>query len=408
MALRLGHVLTGGIILAAMCAMYGCKSEEKAKEKLATTTYVIAPDTHEQWPRERWLVDPDIKRITALHAADKNDEAIAAATAVIERDSDKFDSPRWERATKAEALMLRAEMSPEGALADVRRAAALGHAAAYYHVVAHLLVAAARDGVPPPDEEVFENLLTGAQLGVPECIDQIQLVLKARGRGDEIDYWFLLERMGEDDSKVLHFRDHIWPSGFDERDRARLTESMRKRSLSGGEVEATLRDVPGRSVLSAATVDLYMRGRLEFVWRAFFFRETQSMTLSEFSADFKKAIRELSPLVDVFLLIESDGPVDGAVALPSGKLAAQLLPGDFVLVRCGGIAHYALVWSIEREAGTIAFLDPFHEFWTSKQNTCVSAPALHSWHHRDFVTISLSEIEPMLAALLTIRDRQSD
>ena len=45
---------------------------------------------------------------------------------------------------------------------------------------------------------------------------------------------------------------------------------------------------------------------------------------------------------------------------PRRTLAAAILPGDSIIVRCGGLTHQAVVWKIDAANNRVLMLDPFY------------------------------------------------
>lgn len=358
-------------------------------------------------------VTPEFDRVDRLEEQGMIDAALETLTELTERESDSFPSSRRERFMKGVALykrgLIRAEhQGSADALDDFRKSAELGCRESNYQAAAHLLLrikSGQSPDVASDRDEAFKYYLAGAELGNPVCIDMVQLPLRAMRDAKHEHYWFLLERMGEERDKVLQF-ETFYNETFTDEDRTFLRQAMAEQSLSGGKVSSQVNGLPGRSVLTAGYVDLYLRKQLNFVWLAFFDRDAPDMPLREIYAGSRHLLREQSPVIDLWMLVNKRYAADDAkFQMSAEELAQNLLAGDQIVVRCGRLSHVATVWDIDRSKGTARILDPFAEYWLPEQNRCVTVRKLVPYRHgRTLTEVSLDELQKMLVAILTIRD----
>ena len=123
---------------------------------------------------------------------------------------------------------------------------------------------------------------------------------------------------------------------------------------------------------------------------------------------YRDAIRR-NPLADLFLLVNKEYAAEkSAFTLTNDQLLENMLAGDQIMVRCGRLAHYAIVWAVDRDNQRVLLLDPFDEFWQPSHNPCITFFERKDYkHNRHLVHLLLSELQPMLIAVMTIRDRTS-
>ncbi len=391
---------------------------------LAQDSTKVSPSDSTRSPGERYIEsinagfrpDPEFERVDALEKQGMIDETFKLLTEIINRDSKLFPSPRREGFVKGVAFFKRGQMRSQyetgaGGLDDFRKSADLGYREANYHAAAHLLIRInfnKSENVAKDLSDSFKYQLAGAELGSSACIDQVQIAFRAQGDKIREHYWFLLERMGEGCEQVSQFV-HFFDVEYTPDDRKFLSDVMSRLSLCGGEVKSKIEGLPGRSVLTSAYVDLYMRKQLNFVWHAFFDRDAPDSPLSEVYAGHRLLLRKESPISDLWMIVNKRyaGP-DSKFQVSAGELMKNLLPGDEIVVRCGRLSHFATLWDIDRAAGMARVLDPFPQYWHPEQNRCVTVMKQVSYKHRRKLTqISLPELEKMLVAVLSIRDLQS-
>jgi hypothetical protein len=364
-----------------------------------------------------YVRDGELEAIKELLARGRLAHARGRASALIARPENFFQSPKRAQFMKATAFYLRgsaAALARERAEAirDFKSAAELGHALAMSQVAENLIslglqtseMATAARFV----EEAWPYLSAGAQLGDPKCMDLLGFLYRGQHRTLEANYWFFLARVTtslSEERRLAEFSQMKLTAA----DQSVIAEALGKHSVSGGPVPTVAAGVPGRSVRTAALVDALMRRRLEFVWRAFFTDSGPAVSVLEV---FRKAQNSLpnNPVSSVYLLVPP-GPTPerpGILSLRRRRdLMASVLPGDEIMIRCGRLAHVATVWATRAPAGRMLLLDPFFEFWQPSHNRCITEMSIVPYgSRRELLSIKRSEIEPILAAVITVRDRR--
>jgi len=399
------------LIIGIACAFhaYGDASDA-GREKRADIT------SHITYVKEGFRTDPELQALYDLIDNEELTTAQQKATKIIERESTSFSSAKYENYLKAQAYFLRGEVAAQrgdenAALDDMKHATDLGHPYAPYQVASRLVIQSTRtqDALKRQRylDEAHEYHLMGAELGDSVCIDHIQVALRAKQQLMDEHYWFLLERMGDDAEQIDKFVS-FYSEVFNENDRALLDDVMETLSLSKGQKESAVQDVPGRSTLVSAYVDLLMRRQLGFVWKAFFQEDKGegAFPLQEVFESYQSAIRE-NPLADLYLLVNLKYDYGAkAKGLAAEELAANALPGDQIVIRCGRLSHYANVWAIDKSKNEMYLLDPFDEFWQPSHNRCVTMFERKPYKYkRHLIRVSYAEVQKMLVAVLAVRDR---
>lgn len=361
----------------------------------------------------------ELLEIENLMEKDKFLEAREKATILANRAPETFSSLKFERFLRGSALYLLGEITAKlggnkDSIRYMEAASDLGHPFAPFQTAARLFFETNRQGNSLDRQtnldKVFHYYLMGAELGDLACIELIQVLLKQKGNESQQNYWFLLQRMSEVADKIRQFV-HFYHGTYTTEDRAFLHDVMKKESLSGGAYNSTTTAIPSRSTLVSAYVDLLMRRQLQFVWLAFF---QDTGTIEGFPmADVFECYREevcRNPLAELYLLVSQKyAAQDSAIALSSGQLVENILAGDQILVQCGHLAHYAIVWAVDIENQQIILLDPFDEFWQPSHNLCINSFERKDYkYNRHLVHLSLKEVQQILVAVMTIRNRNSE
>jgi hypothetical protein len=406
-------VRSQGAIVAALVAWAMCGAALVALQRSTATG--TPPESREG--RQGFVTDSRIQPI--LNATQAGDYALARrlATTLIERPRNSFATSKEERFLKGTAYALRGEaaarLSDDAAsLADYRQATILGHPGAPYQVGARLTVAAAQEVDPSRRtvlrQEVEAYFLIGAELGDPTCMQMLQTLYESQSRGSEGGYWSLLRHIGEDPPRTL---EQIYNRGLDDNVRTQLSSALRQYSLTGGDAPTQGR-LPGRSTLTAAYVDYGMRRQLAFIWRAFFSSGAPDATLME-SFEQLRSLTTDNPFAETYLLLAGTTRpgADVILTVPNRTaLSGTMLPGDWLVVRCGVLVHQALVWSVNRTTGGLTVLDPFYEFWQPSHNRCIHTFGLTPYRQarddRELVQLALPEVIPLLEGVIAIRDRR--
>lgn len=367
---------------------------------------------------EGFSTPEELEEIQKLIQKDKLLEAREKATALAKRAPESFSSVKHERFFRGSALYLRGQIAAklgdiEDSIRHMEAATELGHPFAPYQAAAHLLIegAGSNDSLDlrAKQDKALYYYLVGAELGDVVCIDHIQVALRAKGKKSQEHYWFLLKRMSEETDDVRRYA-HFHDTKLTAEDRLFFEKVMKAESLSGGSSPSAITGVPGRSTLVSAYVDLNIRKHLRFVWLAFFedVGTVESYPMMQVFNGYRDAIRR-NPLADLFLLVNKEYAAEkSAFTLTNDQLLENMLAGDQIMVRCGRLAHYAIVWAVDRDNQRVLLLDPFDEFWQPSHNPCITFFERKDYkHNRHLVHLLLSELQPMLIAVMTIRDRTS-
>ncbi len=365
-----------------------------------------------------FVTQPELQRIVTAIRAKRLPEARRLADALIAKPKPLASSSgaRLRQFVRANAYYLRGQINeqdgaPEAATEDYARASDLGQPDAPYLAGAHLLIQARQENPAAANlkARAFKYLQMGAELGDPRCMEVLQGIYKSQGKKEEMNYWFLLQRMSEPLERMQQFK-KFYEQQYTSADRAFLASVVKKLSVAGGSAPRVSRELPGRSDLTAAFVDGLMRVRLGFVWRAFFDPTRQTrVTVRQAFSNYRQAFPR-NAFASVFLLAEkkreSDGPE--VVALGSRtRLADCVLPGDEIIVRSGDRTHQATVWSIDRKTGKVLVLDPFPEFWQPSHNRDIKVFQRKPYrHYRELTALSWAEVKGILTAVIAIRDHR--
>jgi hypothetical protein len=359
----------------------------------------------------------ELREIQELIRKDKLSKALKKATALARRAPESFSSVKHERFLRGSALYLQGQIAAElgdaeGSIRHMEAAASLGHPFAPYQAAARLLIEGALSKnsmeLRARRDKAFQYYLMGAELGDTACIDQIQVIFRAKGDQAQEHYWFLLQRMSEEAGPVRQFA-RLYETVYTAKDRLFLDKVMKKESISGGACPSTINGVPGRSTLVSAYVDLILRRQLRFVWGAFFSGTAdKAHQMIQVFEEYRELIRH-NPLADLLLLVNNKYAAGKpAIALASDQLSQNMLAGDQILVQCGRLSHYAIVWAVDRDKQRVLLLDPFDKFWKPSHNPCITVyNRVEYKHSRHLVQLLLPEVQQMLVAVMTVRDRLS-
>lgn len=361
--------------------------------------------------------EPMLDEIAESLNRNELDGAYRKATRVIDAEAAAFSTPAHERFVKAQAYALRAATAnrrndSDACLADYRMSADLGYGAAAHSYASHLSIESGLSEATGPSlpETLEAYFRMAAELGAPDAMDVLAAILERDGRKLEQHYWYLVKRMAAA-PEVLVREMEIFHMGLSADDRSYFARAMAEFGVSGGPVTRSManRGVAGRSPLTAAFVDLFMRRQLSFVWRAFYSDARAADTHQDVLTSYGVFCEILArvPLVDLYLLVGGRTDTRDAliVSVERPALGRLILPGDSVVASADARQHVATVWSVDRERNSVALLDPFPEFWQPSHNSAIEQFAIRPYrYHRSLIELSLSELSGILVALMTIRD----
>jgi len=96
------------------------------------------------------------------------------------------------------------------------------------------------------------------------------------------------------------------------------------------------------------------------------------------------------------------------ISVSRGDIVALLGPSDYAVVRCGPITHVAMVRRVDRAADRLYFADGLFQYWQPSHNSCITKFDLVPSVHGGFLAaVPIHEVEPMIQAVVTLRDRPS-
>lgn len=378
----------------------------------------------ETYDKLGFSTDDKLKPILNALDEERFEDARTLATELIARPVSFFRSKRSATFIRALAYQLRASAADQlgnnaDALADYQQSADLGDAASAYQVARRCVtkLAGTRDPSETRDskrtaelkELVHSYFRMGAELGHAAAIARLWRIYKLEGRDREAAYWIMVEATFKPPEDIRRFLT-AYNDELTDSDRAFFQSSFTAQSLTGGAVSSQVSSVPGRSILTAALVENLMRRQLQMVWRALVYADTAAEaepTLLEVYNTHRDAV-PTTPFAEVYLFVRGERTFDEArvLGLKFDDLKKSILPGDGLIVRCGRLVHYATVWSINTDTDEALLLDPFHQFWYSTHNRCVSKSSVEEYrYHRTLVRVPIADIERMLVALIAVRDR---
>jgi hypothetical protein len=390
-----------------------------SSEALACNPSVVQKPVPTTEGRRGFVREPELSRISDLLNNRNFSAARDSATALIRRPRHSFDSPKVEQFMKASAFFLKAEVEAQTgndsmAMHDFKQAAAMGHPDAPYQVAARLVIFGTRQKAHHPQAarqmlvEAESFFKVGAELGCMECMESLAQLYRVQERTLEGQYWTLLWLMNQPADDILRFANFYREAGNDNV-REMAATALLQYSPTGGPTSSTSDGVPGRSALTSAFVDARMKRQLAFTWRAFFSEVSAKSTGLVEQLHTWQDLYSTAPFAAPLLLIHGSSTVEDSAIIPMPSrpaLAARLLPGDELVVRCGSLAHQATVWEINKSSGTILLLDPFYEFWQPTHNRCVTAFEVRTKYGRTLASVSLSEVQAMLVGVFAFRDRR--
>lgn len=326
-----------------------------------------------------------------------------------------FNSGKLEQYVKARAHYYRA--LAEGGLSatdaqikDFKRAADMGDSdAAFYASTILMQLAVSSKPMQTAStsmQEAFGYIQMAAELGATDAMAIVAKFARSGGRRADETYWSSLHSLDNSPDKqrlmTKAYEEKLMDGGWKE-----LAQVMREQSISGREVPAANDQLPGRSSLTSALVDLRIRRQLEFVWRAFFKPDAPDENVLALFQHHRESLTN-SPFAAAYLITtQANQPDDQGVVVVSSHrdLADSVLPGDSIVVRCGALVHTAVVWEIDRKKERLIMLDPFFEFWQPSHNECVKSFSLKPYkYQRELVELSWPEIQPMMVANISVRD----
>lgn len=350
-----------------------------------------------------------------LAAKEKKDYQTVArlCDGLIKRDGSLFYSLPYANWVKSLAYIERGEAkfaltsNERDALADTAEAALLGNIKAARNISLKML----RQVQNPEGARILEQgLRIGAELGDSESALMLGGDMWPNSLSDrEKAYWSLVA-LGMDASMSAERTDKNVHNAFALAGDTGVSQAIHDYSPLGGLTRAnTAAGLPGRGVLATMFCDAFLRREYGYNYG-----KRAPTTKAAESPSSLEVFRYMSAFADVlgraraYLLVPGDRKfADPAIiSLDSAEIARQLSPGDEVFVRCGPLTHVVRLYKIDRDAGTLGFVDGLFEYWQPSHNSCISSFDLAPLKLGGFLArVRLSEVLPMIQGVVTFRDR---
>ncbi|MGA4278371.1 hypothetical protein ACI2VH_16830 [Ralstonia nicotianae] len=182
-------------------------------------------------------------------------------------------------------------------------------------------------------------------------------------------------------------------------------ELMRSHFLVGPDFPP-LENLPGRDVLATFRAESYLRSTLASGLGLALpaQRPAEELSLREIM-ELNSWLGDMSGLTTIYHFTPEEPGISARhVVLDPQKLDAEIQPGDSVNVRCGGIAHTAVVLQIDRSLDVITFTDPLYEYWQPENNNCITSFALKPYKYGyQAAVLKLSEVNQILDSVQGMR-----
>lgn len=285
--------------------------------------------------------------------------------------------------------------------ADLRHAALLGNLAAIRQLV-QAWMGTARDNDastarPPGGVEMQDVLAAGLDLD-----EVVALKAAAIGFGRYTDREReLFELRYELRTKAPSFVSHA-------RQFARSPDArtlMRTHFLVGADIPAAA-GLPGRDILATLHAESNLRSTiavgLGFALPAK--RPARDLSLRELM-EVNSWLGDMSGLTTAYHFVPEDPGISARHRIvEAASLAAVIGPGDTLNVRCGGIAHTAVVLRADAAKDEIAVIDPLYEYWQPANNHCVTRFSLVHYRYGYYASeLRLSEVLEILDSVQSAR-----
>ena len=357
---------------------------------------------------------PALSHVRQLLEQGHLEDALAAAQAVIAHppktyvtghNIDKSDQMNKARAYNLEAYAYMTLGRGDDAFDAWSEAAEMGDVDGLRSVAERLMLKIARSKVPERraifQQRMESTFLACAELADVFCINIVEAQYADEGDEDSSLYWLLLRN-------ILRKETETATKNLSKEEQEQLNQVMRSHALAPPVPASPALNLPARTALTSAQVDLVLRLDLEKVWD-FFWEEdnkAEEQTVLQLFREDQALLRSQTPFADGYLLLTSPTALKDPNIIrvrTQSQLMENLQNGDRLVVRCGQLTHMAIVWSVD--ARNVVFLDPFYEFWQPTHNVCVKHMNLIAYKYsRLLVGVPRDEVGKMLEAIATIRD----
>lgn len=381
-----------------------------AADALANAS-VLPPAESDLEERLQWMVPanvradylPEIKKAMSagqFAAAEKMaSEVIAGPVAVA--------NPQREAYLHSLAYLRRAEarralgVADAAVNSDIQSAALLGNLEAIRKLIEAWTESAGEKGVgaarTPTGVAIEEVLRVGLDL---DEVAALKAAAEGYGRYSSV----------EREAFSLRFQLSARDSGFIGRLRRFMklpgaSEYMRTNFLVGGEISAS-GEIPGRDALATFFSESNLRSTMA---RGLGFalppeRPAHEPSLRELM-EMNSWLGDMSGLTTVLHFTSAEPGISAPhVVLDPQRLSSVIMAGNTINVRCGGIAHTAVVVQVDVVRDEIILTDPLYEFWKPENNACITSFSLKHYKYGYHVTVlKLGEVLGILDSVQSFR-----
>lgn len=355
--------------------------------------------------------------VPIMQAKARNDDrmVVRGCDEVIKRDPKLFYSLPQANWVKSEAYMERAwaqyrlTKDPHYVVADEEKAAELGNLRAARDVSEKMLAKyqGNEEAAFIDASSLGQYLRIGAELGDTNAAELLAVDMWPNPLTEpEKAYWALLAqgRTTDKTGQSWDFTIHLRYTLVNQQD---LERTIAQLSPLGGLTPPGPRNLPGRGVSATIFADAMLRREYGFNYgkHAPKTRTASPEALEVFK--YQHAFADLVGHASAYLLVPGTRKFTDPymISMTTEELSRHLSPSDVVVARCGPFTHLASVYKIDREAGTVGFVDALFEFWQPTHNSCITKFHLVPFIHGGYLaTVSLQELLPMIQEVITYRD----
>ena len=187
-----------------------------------------------------------------------------------------------------------------------------------------------------------------------------------------------------------------------------VTRGLSQYGVAGGVTQSSIKGVPGRDIYTAFAAELNLRAEYSIGYGAGMpppGTPDPEMSARELFDD-ETIMMEGAGLGRLYMFVPATVPGDNTYTrvLSRGEIISNILPDDTIIVRCGPIAHVAVVYKLNLNQDEIWLTDPLYEYWQPSHNACMSKYGLIDGPDNGYlVVVSAKEVEATLQGVITQR-----
>ncbi len=355
-------------------------------------------------PAKQDTTPAEIRRIDAAIGGKKPEVAVKLATAVIKRAEPSIARQR-EQYIKSLALLRRAQarrllsQKDEKVNQDLLQAAQLGNLEAI-NILVQTYVNTSKGGGPAtalalPGVDIDEVIEIGLYLADAHCIQAALdgYYKKGLSPSRRAFYELLLAYMTKNTS--LLNRLSLLGQKLD------IGAVLRDHAIVGGVLGETKNRQFDRDTLATIAAESNLRNTLArglgFAQPAV--RPEKELSLREI-IEVNAWVGEMSGMTTLYHLIAQPASLAHSFYVPRPELGREIGVGDTIHVRCGGMAHTAVVFGVDAARDQLLLADPLLQFWQPTHNTCISSfDEVHLRYGYYLARLKLSEVGEILDAV---------